>query len=116
MNLNRINRLINGMAFVFALAFGMVLISGTDVNAQGRGGRDKGKNDNRGYDKNDKHQNEQQKRGEYKDDRYDDDDRNRNNGYYTQDEDRINGRDRNGNQSTKFAYKRGYRGWAETGS
>ncbi len=104
MNSNKINRSIEGMALIFALAFGLVLVSGTDVNAQGRSGRDDSKNDSRRDDNYGKQQN----RGGGRDYRDDDDYRRNDNGYYTGDNDRVNGRDRNGNQSTQFAYKRGY--------
>ena len=69
----------SGSALVLATAFGLVLVSGTDANAQGRGRSNQGIYDDR-YGRND---------------RYDNDDR-------------YNGRDRNGNQSVRFAYQRGY--------
>jgi hypothetical protein len=86
MNLNRIKKLISGSALVLATVFGLLLVSGTDANAQGRGQgqRDNGRNDR--YD-----------------DRYGRNDR------YDDDDDRYNGRDRNGNQSVRFAFQQGYR-------
>jgi hypothetical protein len=96
MNLNRIKKLISGSALVLATAFGLMLVSGTDANAQGRGQgqRDNGRNDR--YD-----------------DRYDD--RYGRNDGYGDDEDRYNGRDRNGNQSVRFAFQQGYRAGLKEG-
>src|SRR4051794_28423473 len=75
----RFTKFIKGFVLVSAMVFGVILVSSSSASAQ-----------NRGYDRNN---------GRYDrdDDRYDRDDN-----------DRYNGRDRNGNQSMRFAYRQGY--------
>ena len=78
------NNLIKSFRLFFVgilVVFGFIAFASTDASAQRRDRDDR--YDNRGYNN----------------DRWDDDD----------DDDRYNGRDRRGNQSTRFAYQRGYR-------
>ena len=84
MNSIKLNKALRGFAILFAMAFGMVLVTGTDVSAQNRDYRD--------Y------------RNDRRDDRYNRDDRDNDRNDDRYDNDRYNGRDRNGNQSVRFAY------------
>ena len=88
----RFTKLIKGFVLVSAMVFGVILVSSSAVSAQDRGYR----NDDR-YDRND--------------DRYDRND----NRYDRDDDDRYNGRDRNGNQSVRFAYRQGYQAGLKQG-
>jgi len=83
------NKTTKRCVIAFTMAFALVLMAGTDVSAQGKHkGHDRGRNNdpyNNGYPNN--------------------------NGYPSDDvynSGQVNGRDRNGNQSVRFAFKRGY--------
>ncbi len=85
MNTNKLIRTIKSFGLAFAVVFGIVAISGYDVNAQNRGN------------------------GRQNDDRYDQRDRDDRNYGQNRQDDRYNGRDQNGNQSYRFAFQKGYK-------
>ncbi len=67
------------------MAFGLIAFAGIDANAQGR--------------QDDRYRGQSEQDGPYGQDRR----------YDGQDDDRYNGRDRNGNQSYRFAFNKGYK-------
>lgn len=94
---------VKNLAFIFALVFGLALASVNDVSAQGKGrdvGRDRG---NGRVVKGDTNVDDEWQDGRWRntDDRRDERWRDQNN-------ERYNGRDRQGNQSLRFAYQQGY--------
>ncbi len=84
------------MGLAFAMVFGLVMFAGTNANAQDR--RDDRNNDQ--YRQNDRYNDDQNDS-----DRYDD----------QNDNDRYNGRDRNGNESYRFAFHKGYQDGVKQG-
>ena len=94
MSSTKLHKTLKGLALASAIGFGLIAVTGTSVNAQNRNQRDDGYSDNQ-------------------DDRQDNDRRDQDNDRYNQnrrdqDNDRYNGRDRNGNQSIRFAFQKGY--------
>lgn len=80
------------VASIFGL--GLILVGGTEANAQSRDDYYGRQNDGR-YSRSDDDDDREDRDERYRNDRYNRDDR-------------YNGRDRRGNQSVRFAYQRGY--------